>query len=692
MKSRILLVCSDTALADAFAKACEARGVIADCVRQAAEARRRWTVEETRLLGCAADTATITPQDRLSLLQWHLETGAPPLLVLDPPGLPDPVQGGPDPILRLRWPLDNAFLERLRNLAAKPMVFLADQTLFLTGMLGARLQAAGIHPLVTDSSIGMVESLQDITLKGEGGGRSLWAKLKPGEAAKTPDINPTALTLWKGDAFDADSLMRRARQALPEVRFFHVTSAGSIHTVERALRRGRPAFLPRESVALIPDILSGRPVLDPKELGRVLLVDNFKPSLIQLATGLMADGYEVAGVMKGEEAIELALSDRFHLAVVGAALAYAQHTGIELAQKLREMDPDLRIILMVERYPLQAALQGVSQVVEVGLDDCLLKPVEPSRLKFSISRALERRRLLLENARLLDELKASNQQLAQLTGFQSKFFATVAHDVKNPLTAIRGYADLLSWRVKDSELLKLIGHIQSSSKTLQALVSDLVDFAAIEAGKLRVNLEEMDLAAVITDVRSRIQVVADKKQIRFEVTVPDGLPKISGDPLRIGQVVQNLCTNAIQYTPEKGTVHLRVQRSPTYVTVGVHDTGIGISKEDLPRIFERFFQAENAQKMRRAGFGLGLKISQEIVKAHGGGIGVDSELGKGSVFYFTLPLPVPAQGTPPTPAPGSVQTPPPSAVQTPAPAPPQPVRPFGGPPTPPPRPITKPPQ
>jgi hypothetical protein len=114
---------------------------------------------------------------------------------------------------------------------------------------------------------------------------------------------------------------------------------------------------------------------------------------------------------------------------------------------------------------------------------------------------------------------------------------------------------------------------------------------------------------------------------------------LRGDSLRIGQVIQNLSTNAIQYTSEKGSVFVKVQVYAAAVTVSVRDTGIGISKEDLPRVFQRFFQAENAQKMRRAGFGLGLKISQEIVKAHGGGMGVDSELGKGSVFYFTIPIP-----------------------------------------------------
>ena len=191
---------------------------------------------------------------------------------------------------------------------------------------------------------------------------------------------------------------------------------------------------------------------------------------------------------------------------------------------------------------------------------------------------------------------------------------------------------------KDDSLSRSIGNMESAARTLNGLISDLVDFAAIESGKLRVNVSELDLASVVADVRARVQVPAEKRRIALNVTVPPSLPPLSGDPLRVGQVIQNLCTNAVQYTPEGGAMFLSVSVAPAHVAVSVRDTGIGISKEDLPRIFERFFQASNAVEMRRAGFGLGLKISQEIVRAHGGTIGVASELGKGSTFAFTLPL------------------------------------------------------
>ncbi|MFA5137622.1 MAG: ATP-binding protein [Elusimicrobiota bacterium] len=641
----MLLLTTDKALNDVFTKACDRRKAVAETVVSAQQSRARWVDEDSRLVGVVADTALMHPQEVYTLLQSHCEPGAPPVILLDHPQVPDP-RAPREVITRLRWPLPASFVDALKEIAATPMVFFTDSTLFFTGMLQARLQSVGITPIISESQVGIIETLREgagLPKPGEDKKPgSLWDKLtgKRGEeAAGAHVLSPCAVLLWGGDVFDAQQVQQRISQAIPEARYFMVTSASAMHNAERALRRARPAFMPRDLVEHAVDIFIGKVAADPMGLGRVLLVDNFKPTLVQLTAALMNEGYEVAACMKAEDALDQVRADRFHIAVVGAALAYAQHTGVELAQSMREADPDLRIILMVDRYPLQTALQGVSQVVEVGLDDCLLKPVEPSRLRFSISRALERRRLLLENARLLEELQAANGELEQLTGFQSKFFAMVAHDVKNPLTAIRGYAEMLSWKVKDETLLKCVSHIQSSTRTLEGLISDLVDYAAIESGKLRVNMEDINLSHVIADVDSRIQVAAEKRKIKFSTSAPENIPMLRGDPLRLGQVIQNLCTNAIQYTPEGGNVYLKVQLSPTVVTVSVRDTGIGISKEDLPRIFQRFFQAENAQKMRRAGFGLGLKIAQEIVRSHGGGMGVDSELGKGSVFYFTLPVP-----------------------------------------------------
>ena len=667
LKKRLILLGVDDALNKSLVAAAEARGTVCELASSPDEVKGLLVRPNTELLGIVADMGSVTKDAWAALLAQHHGPKAPRLLKLDAAGAADA-----DLIERANWPLRPTFFDAIRADGARPHVIFCDHTLFTTGMLQAALNQGGLPHVPLENPVGLSEALASPD-------NVMWTMVS---GSKGPRI---VVVCWRGPLPEAEATAARVKAAVPETRCLMVMTAGPLHMAEQALRGRKPASLPRELADRVPTLLEGRPIEDPSEKGRVLLVENNQLYMVQLAMSLMAEGFEVAATTKAEEAFELAESDRFYVALVGAAIAFAKRTGIELAHRLREIDPDLRLILMVDRFPAEAALKGVSQAVEFGLDDCLLKPAEPARLRASIQRALERRRLLVENARLLTELQVSNDKLAQLNGFQQKFFATVAHDVKNPLTAIRGYAELMGWKVKEPDLLKCVGHIQTSAKTLEGLVSDLVDYAAIESGKLRVSPEPCNLLEVVDEVRSRIQVVVDARKQKLIVNLPKELPALSGDPLRLGQVIQNLCTNAVQYTPEGGTVTLTVERGPSEVTISVRDTGIGISKEDLPRVFQRFFQTEAAQRMRRAGFGLGLKIAQEIIKAHGGSIGVESEVGKGSRFFFTVPIPLtppvkgapPAQAAtplsapaarPPSPMP-SLATPMPAATPAPRPAP-----------------------
>ena len=153
--------------------------------------------------------------------------------------------------------------------------------------------------------------------------------------------------------------------------------------------------------------------------------------------------------------------------MLGLPLAFVQNSSLEIAKKLRERDEGLAIILMIEPHPLPTALQAMSQVASLNLDDGLIKPVQPSQLLYSVKRALERQFLIKERGRLLKETQDQKVQLEQVNGFQKKFFAMVAHDVKNPLTAILGYSEVLGMRLKDlPNELKCASHIHSAAKTL----------------------------------------------------------------------------------------------------------------------------------------------------------------------------------------------------------------------------------
>jgi signal transduction histidine kinase len=600
------------------------------------------------IVALVIDYERLPSPDRQALLIAYKARGRFPLFILETLATLSPVEVVP--VRVLPWPLPRGFADQLRSIE-RSVVFLADEAFYMSHALPIGLRQAGIVVEERPSTKGIDKFLLEKTpppedLSSRSG--TFWKNVVQTQKPESPsfgagrkcDIVVSFSGRWSDvERFDAD-----LRKAVSNCVCYYISSLDRLHWAAKRMRENTPVNLLREEAALIAQILSAAPNLSEvvqRGKERILFLDNYKPTLEVLSQSLRVAGYDVVATMDADEALRSAHEKgKFHLAVVGAALAYTQHTGLEIAQKLRDMDPDLRIIFMVDRYPLTTALQGVSQSVELGLDDALLKPVEPSRLIFSIRRALERRFLILENARLLKEVQESNRQLGQMNGFQKKFFAMVAHDVKNPLTAILGYSEILGMGLKAMpKELEYASHINSAANALNLLISDLVDLAAIESGKLRVNLGSMDLQKVLEEVSSRIQIVAQQRKIRFEAQTPAQIPILRGDSHRIGQVIQNLCTNAVQYTKEGGIILVRVDLGPQMLTVGVQDTGIGISKEDLPRVFERFFQSQEAQAMRKAGFGLGLKIAREIVQLHGGEMGVESELGKGSRFFFTLPIP-----------------------------------------------------
>jgi signal transduction histidine kinase len=619
MPARILLLSSDKALADAFEKTCRKRGAEA-LVEVPTRAHLAGPEDGAEpLAGVVADSLSLREKERRLLLERHLDPLSPRLIFLDPPQATYPTAGGP-PLARMQWPLDPAFVDMLPLFTEAPVVFLAESTLYVTGMLLEHLKRGGVEPTVVSAPSGIPQLLSSAAFGEE-----------------DPPRLRSLIAPWSGDLLEVEEAVQSLRAVSPTAHLILVDSRAPIHAAEHALRLRRPAFLPRRLFELSADLLLGRPAADPTSLGRILLMDKDVSALAELGRGLMQEGFEVLACSDPADALDRATRDYYHAAVLSAASVQAAG-GSETVVGLRQADPNLRIILMVEPALLGQGIQPLIRFVDVGLDDFLLKPLDAARLKFSLSRALDRRHLRIENERLLRELRQTHHELEQRSGFQSKFFAMVAHDVKNPLTAVRGYAEILLGRLKDPGHLRCAENIRSAADNLNALISDLVDFAAIESGKLRVDPQDMDLARVIEEVGARVQVAAQRRSIRIGISVPGALPLLRGDPLRVGQVLQNLCSNAIQYTPEGGSVELRAEPGAASVRVSVRDTGIGISKQDLPRIFERFFQGEDAQTMRRAGFGLGLKIASEIVRAHGSAIEVSSDPGKGSTFSFTLPF------------------------------------------------------
>ncbi len=231
-------------------------------------------------------------------------------------------------------------------------------------------------------------------------------------------------------------------------------------------------------------------------------------------------------------------------------------------------------------------------------------------------------------------------ELRRLERVRHDFVANVSHEFKTPLTAIQGFAEtLLSGALEDPRNnRRFLEIIRDHATRLAVLTDDLLKLARIEAGKLEVQFGPVHLADVIERCTETSQLKATRKRIALEVDVPPNLPDVQGDASLLRDVIQNLVDNAVQYTPEGGRVRVSVSAGPREAIVSVEDTGIGIPLADQERIFERFYRVDAARSREAGGTGLGLSIARHIVEAHGGRLWVESEVGHGSKFSFSLSL------------------------------------------------------
>ena len=242
----------------------------------------------------------------------------------------------------------------------------------------------------------------------------------------------------------------------------------------------------------------------------------------------------------------------------------------------------------------------------------------------------QRAALSIENARLFAEAQRAIKT-------REEVLAIVSHDLKNPLSTMKLVVHLFRGfeRIDTNQVLEFANKVQRSTDVMEALIDDLLDFSRIQSGTFSVEPSADELRRVVTPLIDRMRVQAEAKRQTLEVDLPASLPDVAVDAHRVRQVVSNLVSNAIKFTPQKGTIRVTARRRDHEIVVSVADTGPGIPQEYLSKIFDRFWQTPGTKER---GSGLGLSIAKGIVQAHGGTIWAESQLGKGSSFFFTLPL------------------------------------------------------
>jgi len=428
--------------------------------------------------------------------------------------------------------------------------------------------------------------------------------------------------------------------------------------------------------------------------GNLLVVDDEESVAVTIGAILEMDGYTVAISTSGADALHRLDEDVFDLVLTDLRLDDVD--GLTIVSQVSRVQPDAVSIILTGYASLESAIKALRE----GAYDYLIKPCDVDELRAVVARGIERRQLGVQLKERLADLEAANQtirdmnrdlqrridaataelkqrmdelahandeiatlyrnaqahvdQLEELDRLKSRFLSMASHELKTPLTSISGLSQVLLRRMRrrldqgrpdEPEWIEeQRGHVDrlellnSQTARLGRLVDELLDVSRIESGKLEFRLAALDLAELVTQVAGRLQMTTKLHSIEVEVEVDDEADaSITADRDQLEQVLDNLVTNAIKFSPDGGTIRVAVRRDGDEVLLSVHDPGVGISPSQLDAIFGLFYQAEDPVSRRTGGLGLGLYISKEIITRHGGRIWAESEPNQGSTFTVALP-------------------------------------------------------
>jgi PAS domain S-box-containing protein len=322
----------------------------------------------------------------------------------------------------------------------------------------------------------------------------------------------------------------------------------------------------------------------------------------------------------------------FQMVVERKRSVLVEHLSPEMLESFSRDESDLQAIRAAgfESALAVPLLKDGRLVAAIVLISCSASRIYgPSEL--ALAEELARRAALsIDNARLFFEAQRAIKT-------REDVLAIVSHDLKNPLGAIELAVNILRLfnQIDANQVQEFVNRVQRSADEMEDLIADLLDFARIQSGTFSVVASATSLTQVMAPVLDRIRAFAEAKRQTLDVDIPLGLPHVAVDAHRVGQVVSNLVRNAIKFTPKEGSIRIWASQRERQIVVCVEDTGPGIPEEYLSKIFDRFWRVPGA---KQEGSGLGLSIAKGIVEAHGGMIWAESQLGKGSSFFFTLPL------------------------------------------------------
>jgi signal transduction histidine kinase len=382
-------------------------------------------------------------------------------------------------------------------------------------------------------------------------------------------------------------------------------------------------------------IVSKATQLAATEVGAIYVCDDATGEFQLRATSGM--GAELLAAMKDQHA--------------GLSRAVAAAAAIREPQQvpdLRDLPPD-PVTEMIVRAGYRARLLVPLSAPEGVLGALVVRRMAPGAFAESTVELMQtfaaQSVLAIQNARLFSEIGEKSRQLELASQHKSQFLANMSHELRTPLNAVLGYTELILDSVYGDVPEKAratLERIQSNGRHLLGLINDVLDLSKIEAGQLTLALADYSIKNVVHHVYGSVESLATSKNLALKVELPKDLPPAHGDERRLTQVLLNLVGNAIKFT-DTGEVSIKTSTSDGTFTVAVQDTGPGIAEKDQNKIFEEFQQADASITKQKGGTGLGLAIAKRIIEMHGGRLWVQSEVGHGSTFSFTVPIKVEEQ-------------------------------------------------
>ncbi len=365
----------------------------------------------------------------------------------------------------------------------------------------------------------------------------------------------------------------------------------------------------------------------------VLVVDDEESVATTIQAILRLDGHDVIAVTSGNEAVRLLNERRFD--VVLTDLRLADMDGIDVLREVQRTAPDTAAIMLTGYASLESAVAAL----RAGAYDYLMKPSDVDELRATVNRAVERgllRRRLLE--------------LEEVDRLKTQFLSMASHELRTPLTAVSGFIqvarrriqraaerdDGIDWKQEATRAAETLELAQRQSRRLARLVDELLDISRLQLGRAELHRREVDLVAAVRDVVERMRLLTTTHTFDLRTDADTALVHVDLD--RIDQVFENLISNAVKYSPAGGAITVGIRVTANEAHVAITDQGIGISRDELDRIFNLFYRSPDPRAGHVGGLGLGLYISREIITRHEGRLWAESGGGTGSTFHVRLPL------------------------------------------------------